>query len=399
MGLATIDATGTRDGTQYSFPKGFNAIDRFSLFSFILCISPMSAASLAARRRVNRSSQSFRLTLLCFCIFLFTLAWYSSSPAQDTMTQPHLDGSKGHLHNQANPADIAADAYLSMDIGSSSKRRHMPLRLISYNVRHETRWTVAGEQHWRIRGPKLCTQLDFITSGRENAFICLQECHYSQIKDIESQLGQAWAYVGRGRDTKETDGEFSPIFYRPDVWKCTHTETRWLSPTPEKPSRGWDAALNRIVTIGEFTHRETGTKVVVMSTHFDHVGVEARTNSAKLLIKFAKEWESKHDVSAVLIGGDFNSAPDDGAYKLMVAEGSGMSDISDLVPTERHYGNHLTYTSFGEPEEWPQRIDFLFIQEPRTARINTFGVLANSFDDNIRLSDHRAVVADMDIRV
>ncbi|KAK3177563.1 hypothetical protein K4F52_009659 [Lecanicillium sp. MT-2017a] len=377
----------------------------------------MSVASLAARRRVNRSSESFRLTLLCVLISLFTLAWYSSGPGagpdsntardRDTMTQPHLDASAAHdasanadaqrgLRNQANPADIATDSSLAMEI--AAKRHQMPLRLISYNVRYATTWQVGGEQPWRIRGPKLCTQLDFITAGHENAFVCLQECLYSQIKDIGAQLGQSWAYIGRGRDKKETDGEFSPIFYRPDVWKCTHSETRWLSPTWDKPSRGWDAAMNRIVTIGEFTHRVTGTKVVVMSTHFDHIGVEARKNSAKLLIKFAKEWESKNDLAAVLIGGDFNSTPDDGAYQLMVAEGSGMSDISDLVPAERRYGNHLTYTSFGEPNEWPQRIDFLFIQEPRTARVNTFGVLANSFDDNIRISDHRPVVADMDIR-
>ncbi|KAJ2970104.1 hypothetical protein NQ176_g8343 [Zarea fungicola] len=194
-------------------------------------------------------------------------------------------------------------------------------------------------------------------------------------------------------------GEFSPIYYKPAVWACTHNETRWLSETPFKPSRGWDAALNRIVTIGEFTHRTLGTKVVVMSTHFDHIGVKARENSAKLLISIGKEWSGRSELSAVLIGGDFNSTPDDGAYKMMVAEGSGMSDVSDLVAPRDRYGNHLTYTSFGEASEWPQRIDFLFIQEPRAATIKTFGVLANSFDDNVRISDHRPVVADMDIPV
>jgi endonuclease/exonuclease/phosphatase family metal-dependent hydrolase len=138
-----------------------------------------------------------------------------------------------------------------------------------------------------------------------------------------------------------------------------------------------------------------------MSTHFDHIGVEARKNSAKLLIKFASEWSHGRGVppSAVLIGGDFNSQPDDEAYKMMTAPGSGMSDISDLVPEDKHHGNHLTYTSFGEPNEHPQRIDFLFIQEPRTARVETFGVLANSFDDQIRISDHRPVVTDLQIRV
>lgn len=132
--------------------------------------------------------------------------------------------------------------------------------------------------------------------------------------------------------------------------------------------------------------------------------MKARENSAKLLIKLAKEWnqhtsETVPEPSAVFIGGDFNSDPSDGAYKLMTAKGSGMSDVADLVPAAEHYGNYLTYTSFGEPGEIPKRIDFLFVKEPRDVKVNTFGVLANSFDDNVRLSDHRAVIADLSLPI
>ncbi|TQV99196.1 hypothetical protein V2A60_004683 [Cordyceps javanica] len=324
-------------------------------------------------------------------------------------------GQQQQQQQQLKPADIPTDSSLHVSIDGQSgsdgtaipapaaRNGTMPLRLVSYNVRNANPWPVTGEQPWRVRGPKLAAQLRFITEGHESAFLCLQECFLSQVRDVEARLGPAWSHVGRGRDARASDGEFSPIFYRADAWACTHSETRWLSETPDRPSRGWDAALNRIVTIGEFTHRARGTRVVVMSTHFDHVGVRAREESARLLISIGKEWSKNSGrgeaLAAVLVGGDFNSTPEDGAYKMMVAEGSGMSDISDLVPPEEHYGNHLTYTSFGEPGEWPQRIDFLFIQEPRAAKIKSFGVLANSFDDNVRLSDHRPVVADMDIPI
>ena len=309
-------------------------------------------------------------------------------------------------------AVLAPVSSIDMDDDGQMQRRRMPLRLVSLNIRYATSKgaRAPGEQPWSVRCPKVCTQLRFISAGHESPFICLQETLYSQLNDIQTHLGRPWAHIGRGRDKVETDGEFSPIFYRSDIWTCTHSETRWLSPTPDKPSRGWDAALNRIVTIGLFTHRVTGTRVVVMSTHFDHRGVEARKNSAKLLIRFAREWsnassaqsqDAKPDKtpSAVLIGGDFNSPPDDEAYKMMTAPGSAMSDISDLLPQDKHHGNHLTYTSFGEAYETPQRIDFLFIQEPRTAQIETFGVLPNSFDDQIRFSDHRPVVSDLEIIV
>ncbi|OAA37838.1 Endonuclease/Exonuclease/phosphatase family protein [Metarhizium rileyi] len=305
-----------------------------------------------------------------------------------------------HLRPQ-NQQVISPGSSLMMDI--QTKHATMPVRLVSFNIRYAANKheRVLGEQPWAVRCPKMCSQLRFVTAGHESPFVCLQESLASQLNDIQEGLGKPWAHIGRGRGQGEADGEFSPIFYRSDTWVCEHNETRWLSKTPEKPSRGWDAALNRIVTIGLFSHRANGTKAVVMSTHFDHIGVEARKNSARLLIQFSNEWSHGKGVppSIVLIGGDFNSQPDDEAYKMMTAPGSGMSDISSLVPEDKHYGNHLTYTSFGEPNEYPQRIDFLFVQEPRTAHVETFGVLSNIFDDQIRLSDHRAVVSDLQILI
>ncbi|KAF4977762.1 hypothetical protein FDECE_18311 [Fusarium decemcellulare] len=296
--------------------------------------------------------------------------------------------------------DIPSSASLSMDISSSRPRT--PLRLVTFNVRYATTHPEKHEKPWHIRCPKLTNQLIFITAGHESPFICLQECLHQQVQDIQQRLPRGWAHIGRGRGEQEHDGEYSPVFYRSDVWRCERSETRWLSKTPHKPSRGWDAVLNRIVTMGQFSHRSTGTRVVVMSTHFDHIGVKAREHSAQLLIKFAREWSSPGDdtaaPSAVLVGGDFNSSPEDAAYKAMTGPDSGMSDVSDLVPQDLHYGNETTYTSFGEGWE-PSRIDFLFIREPRTAHIKTFGVLANGFDDDVRVSDHRPVVSDMDIVV
>lgn len=300
--------------------------------------------------------------------------------------------------NEAIEDDIPHGSSLNMSISCSGQAK-MPLRIITYNIRYATGHPVLGERPWSVRRPKLTSQLDFITAGHESPFICLQECLNSQVENIQEDLGESWSHIGRGRGKGETDGEFSPIFYRSSTWHCERSETRWLSETPYKHSRGWDAVLERIVTMGEFTHVVTGTRVIVLSTHFDHIGVVARKKSAELLIKFAKEWSANRHTpaAAVLIGGDFNSSPQDDAYKAMVAKDSGMSDVSDLVPTHRHYGNHITYTSFGEPRETPSRIDFLFIQEPRRARVKTFGVLNNSFDDQIRISDHRPVVSDLDI--
>ncbi|KAK0735451.1 Endonuclease/exonuclease/phosphatase [Apiosordaria backusii] len=277
------------------------------------------------------------------------------------------------------------------------------IRLITFNVRYATKKPVPGEEPWPIRCPKLCAQLRFITSGQDSPFICLQEVLHSQLMDIRDRLGHAWSYIGQGRKDGKLAGEFSPIFFRVDHWECERQRTYWLSKTPDIPSKGWDAALERIVTVGLFRHKGTGARVVVMSTHFDHRGKVAQKESAKLLLEISRTWTASAEEGTqvpAFLGGDFNSTPSDGAYKVLVAPDSGMMDISQLVQERDRYGNQeVTYTSFGESAETPRRIDFLFVREPQYVISRNFGILPNRFDDLVYLSDHRAVVADMELSV
>jgi len=135
-----------------------------------------------------------------------------------------------------------------------------------------------------------------------------------------------------------------------------------------------------------------------MNTHLDHLGVRAREESAKLLLTLADKWSRQDGESGLLpvfLAGDFNSPPGDGAYQNILG---GMTDISDIVPKPQRYGHdEITYTSFGEPEETAKRIDFLFVKDPERLRFISFGILENRFDDAVFLSDHRAVVTDMEI--
>ena len=58
--------------------------------------------------------------------------------------------------------------------------------------------------------------------------------------------------MGSGRDGGN-NGEYCAIYYKNNKFKLEKDETFWLSETPELPSIGWDAALNRIATVGVFT--------------------------------------------------------------------------------------------------------------------------------------------------
>lgn len=333
----------------------------------------------------------------------------------------------------------------------------LPFRHITFNIRYANARPVQGESLWAVRGPRLCNQLRFLVAGHSAAFISLQEALAQQVQDVKewlnafpdggdgsssssfvsslnntshSQAQSQWTYIGLGRDDGISKGEFSPVFYNAAVWDCERSKTYWLSPTPEVAgSRGWDAVLPRIVTMGQFRHKELrDTRVVVLSTHFDHIGIKAREESARLILKLTDEWvgdivllddgngggvgrgDDDNDTTAVggskkgrppvFLGGDFNSKISDKAYQTITAPGGqGMTDIATLIPAEKRYGHDLTYSSFGEQGEEPKRIDFLFVRDPTDIKFLTYGVEANRFDDGVFLSDHRATVADMEIPV
>lgn len=278
---------------------------------------------------------------------------------------------------------------------------HLPIRLLTHNIRYATNSPSNGEDYWKVRRPRMTNELRFNTAHCPESFICLQEVLHGQLVDIVSGLNccddETWQYIGVGRDDGHEAGEYSPIFYRPTVWELLKWKTVWLSPTPDKPSVGWDAACIRILTVGVFQHRESKKKVVAMSTHLDHAGPKSRVESAKIILKQTAEY--KNEADGIFLAGDFNSPPDTEAYKLMTSDNSLMFDLREHVPEERRYGHNLTFSGFqGKPDH---RIDFLFLEKGSDTRdpwtVNGYAVLENCFEDKIYNSDHRAVVGDVQL--
>ena len=275
------------------------------------------------------------------------------------------------------------------------------IRVLTHNIRYATGSPFKGEERWPIRCPRLCSELVF-NSIIPETFICLQEVLHNQLIDVltalnqSSEVGGKWKHIGVGRDDGKEAGEYSPIFYRPSVWKLKTWDTCWLSETPRVPSKGWDAASTRIATIGQFVHCKSGKLVIVVSTHFDDQGAKARKEGAKLILGVLDVEAGLAGADAVLLAGDFNSPPDDEAYLVVTAPGSGMADVHDLVPKHKRYGNEDTFSGFCHEAE-PHRIDFIFSRKKDSINYGTYAVLANRFDDGVYSSDHRACVADLQL--
>ncbi|KAI9375635.1 Endonuclease/exonuclease/phosphatase [Aspergillus egyptiacus] len=298
----------------------------------------------------------------------------------------------------------------------------IPLRVLTHNIRYATSSPFKGEKPWEERAPYLLNELRYNTR-HQDAFICLQEVLDNQLIDILAGLNSGdstapeyghgnqnhtWAYIGVGRDDGYRAGEYSPILYRPSVWELRHWETVWLSETPDVPSKGWDAASIRIVTIGVFTHHVGRQTVLAMSTHLDDQGSRSRFEAAHIILRKVEEYRRGrygHLLSGIFLAGDLNSQPTQEAYTVLTAPGSPLVDSANLVNSAGHYGNYFTYTGFGYEGQKPSRIDFILLGPavddgsrdlPWIAE--GYAVLANRFDDGVFNSDHRAVVVDAKLR-
>jgi len=223
------------------------------------------------------------------------------------------------------------------------------MNVISFNIRYNT--PNDGENAWPYRTEMVTDLLKF-----HNADIFgLQEALHGQIQDVQKNM-KDYDWFGVGRDDGKKAGEFSPVFYNKSKFKLLNHGTFWLSETPDKPSTGWDAALNRIVTWGIFESKETGEEFMVFNTHFDHRGNKARENSAILIRKKIEEMVPAG--TPVILTGDFNLTPD---QKPIILLKEYLDDSYD-VTQEPPYGPVGTYNGFNLDSDLNRRIDYIFVK-------------------------------------
>ena len=193
-----------------------------------------------------------------------------------------------------------------------------------------------------------------------------QEVRKGQLDDMLAMLPD-YDYIGVGRDYGDDRGEFCPIFYRKDVLEKLAGGTFWLSETPEVPSKGWDAKYNRICTWGHFRHKATGKKICFMNIHFDHRGVQARIESAKLMLDYVKK---NCKGMSVIISGDYNVTQTSESYKVL-AESKILKDSYDCA--KYRFAPTGTFNGFNPKRYTNQRIDHLFVS--KKLKVSRWGVL------------------------
>lgn len=237
----------------------------------------------------------------------------------------------------------------------------------SYNIRYRNADDEAQGHLWQKRCQVICDQVSY---EHPDAFGA-QEVLKPQLDDMLHRL-PLYDFVGVGRDDGHEAGEYAPIFYRRDRLEKHSDGHFWLSPTPEKPTLGWDAACIRICTWAQFRVRESGEVFFFFNLHTDHVGVRARRESALLVMQRIEKLAGKQ--GRVVLTGDFNVDQTDETYALFTANGR-LRDAYAVA--KQRFAENGTFNSFDPTLKTTSRIDHVFIS-PNLAVLR-YGVLPNFY--------------------
>ena len=251
-------------------------------------------------------------------------------------------------------------------------------KLMTYNIRLDAKSD--GEDNWEHRKNAVVTYLD---SEKPDIF-GIQEGLPNQISFIDQSL-QKYSFLGDGREGVGK-GEYSAIFFDSTKWKVFDSGMFWLSDTPDAVSIGWDAACHRVCTWGIFGNEENAN-FAVFNTHFDHLGAEARENSARLVID--RILEIAEDLPVVFIG-DLNFRPEGSPYELLISH---FTDAGTVFESSQQSCG--TYNGFKLKGFENIRIDYIFFKGK--IDIKKYKEDQPMTPEGRQLSDHFPVIAELKI--
>ena len=216
-----------------------------------------------------------------------------------------------------------------------------------------------------------------------------QEAHIGWIKTLRDGLPD-YDYVGIGRDDGKEEGEFSAVFFKKDKYKLLDSGSFWLSETPDRPGKGWDAACIRICSWALLEKKENGLRFAHFNTHLDHRGLVAMQKGAELVTTRASEICG--DLPAFFTG-DFNVTPDSDPYKTVIA--NGFKD-SRLIADETEDGATFHVETFvsEKTDEWAI-IDYCFVKGD--VSVKSYKVIRDFFPGDLYPSDHFPVLVEADL--
>lgn len=255
---------------------------------------------------------------------------------------------------------------------------------MTYNIRLNLESD--GVNRWSHRRDQFIGQVGLINP----AILGLQEVVPGQKADLEKAFPD-YRFLGVARETGPS-GESANIAFNRNQFRLRSSGTFWLSPTPNVPSKGWDAAYSRIATWAHLVRKRDGKKFLALNTHLDNEGKVARLEGARQIVRWLSA--NRGPGEEVLVTGDMNTTPDTPPIKELTSAALGLRDSRAFSKTTP-VGPEGTWNDFRAlplPAD-EMRIDFVLV-DPKID-VERYAVLAWHHTANRTASDHFPVVTDL----
>ncbi len=257
------------------------------------------------------------------------------------------------------------------------------VRVMSFNVLSDDN----AEHAWAARKQKVASTIRFHRAD----LIGMQEPSLAQIEDLIRILPeyQAVSGISLGENGQDHD----PIFFRKSRFELLNTGYFFLSPTPEVPSKGWDAKFPRATVWVHLRDLKTQKTFFFFNTHFDYHGRESRDEGARLL---RERIGGIAGSAPFAVTGDFNLFPTlGGPETLKILTDKSLpaplvdAQTASLLP---HHGPTGTWCGFKEAGQPGVKPDYIFVSS--SVSVYVHGILADTFDGGFP-SDHLPVIAEI----
>jgi endonuclease/exonuclease/phosphatase family metal-dependent hydrolase len=264
---------------------------------------------------------------------------------------------------------------ISQTLAAKDDNESQELKVMSYNIRMGS--ANDGTNSWQFRFP---ATLEMIKDQKPDVF-GVQEALENQLITITENIKE-YKQVGVGRDNGKKKGEFMSIFWNTKTVSLVKWGTFWLSETPDKPSKGWDAACFRTATWALMKDKKTGRKFYFVNTHLDHKGKEAQKNGLMLIID--RIASINPDGYPMVLTGDFNIKPNDPAIAELDKKMSSARKIAEKTD------NNRTFNSWGKAAD-DMIIDYIYVSG--FSSCPEYQTVTRSYFKKKYISDHYPIFA------
>ena len=261
--------------------------------------------------------------------------------------------------------------------GIAKKNEQKELKVMSYNIRMGI--AKDGTNSWEFRCP---ATIEMLNAQKPDVF-GVQEAFEFQIRFIEEYCSD-YKSVGVGRDDGKKKGEYMSIFWNKKTVSLLKWGTFWLSETPDKPSKGWDAHCRRTATWALMKDKKTGKKFYFVNTHLDHKGTQAQANGLKLIVDRIDSINPEG--YPMVLTGDFNIKPNNPA----------LVDLDSRMQSTRKIAaktdNHNTFNGWSTAKT-DAVIDYIYVSG--FSACPEYKTVIEKYADKPFVSDHYPVFCEL----